>query len=90
MFEAVQIPYWLAIVAGALALVALLDRLLMPSARWYMRRRFNRAIEKLNDRLQLRIQPFKLTRRKVMIDRLLHDPKVVEAVTEHAEIEGVP
>jgi glycerol-3-phosphate O-acyltransferase len=90
MFDAVEIPYWLALIGAALALVAILDRMLMPSARWYMRRRFNRAIEKLNDRLQLRIQPFKLTRRKVMIDRLLHDPKVIEAVNEHAAEEGIP
>jgi glycerol-3-phosphate O-acyltransferase len=90
MFDVVQVPYWLVFLLTVLAAVAILDRMLMPSARWYMRRRFNRAIEKLNDRLQLRIQPFKLTRRKVMIDRLLNDPKVVEAVNTHAAEEGIP
>ena len=90
MFDTVEIPLWLALLGGGLALVAVIDRLLMPSVRWYLRRRLNRAIERLNDRLQLRIQPFKLTRRKVMIDRLLHDPKVMEAVAEYAREEDVP
>lgn len=90
MFATVEIPFWFAVIAGALALLAVLDRLLMPSVRWYMRRRFNRAIERLNDRLQLRIQPFKLTRRKVMIDRLLHDPRVMESVIEYAAEQNVP
>ncbi len=90
MFEIVQLPYWVAFLLVVLAAIALLDRMLMPSARWYMRRRFNKAIEKLNDRLQLRIQPFKLTQRKVMIDRLLHDPKVMDAVRAYADEENVP
>jgi len=90
MFDVVQVPYWMVILLVVLAAIALLDRMLMPSARWYMRRRLNRAIERLNDRLQLRIQPFKLTRRKVMIDRLLHDPVVIEAVRAHAAEQAMP
>ena len=90
MFSTVEFPLWFVILAGALAIVGLLDRLLMPSVRWYLRRRLNRAIERLNDRLQLRIQPFKLTRRKTMINRLVHDPKVAEAIDAHARQEDIP
>jgi glycerol-3-phosphate O-acyltransferase len=90
MFETVEIPVWVMWVAGLLALAGLLDRILMPSVRWYLRRRFNRAINRLNDRLQLQIQPFKLTKRQVMIDRLAHDPAVMQAVIEHSKEEGVP
>lgn len=90
MFEVVQMPFWLALLLVLFAAVAFLDRMLMPSVRWYLRRRFNRAIARLNDHLQLRIQPFKLTRRKVMIDRLLHDPKVMEAVAAHSKDENMP
>lgn len=90
MGSIVEIPVWLVIALSALAAIATLDRLLMPSVRWYLRRRLNRVIEQLNTRLQLSIQPFKLTRRKVMIDRLTHDPKVMEAVIAHAASEGVP
>ncbi|NOX41936.1 MAG: glycerol-3-phosphate acyltransferase [Alphaproteobacteria bacterium] len=90
MFDTITLPFWLAFLLVAFAAIAFLDRLFMPSVRWYLRRRLNRAISKLNDHLQLRIQPFKLTRRRVMIDRLTHDPKVMEAVAEFAKAEGIP
>lgn len=90
MFETVDIPVWGLWVAGILACIALLDRILMPTVRWYLQRRLNRAVGLLNDRLQLKIQPFKLTKRRVMIDRLAYDPKVIEAILEHCKTEGVP
>ena len=90
MFETVAIPVWGLWIAGILAAIGLLDRILMPTVRWYFRRRLNRAIDVLNDRLQLKIQPFKLTQRRVMIDRLAYDPKVIEAIVEHSQTEGVP
>ena len=90
MFETIEIPVWIVWVAGLLALAGLLDRILMPSVRWYLRRRFNRAISQLNEKLQLQIQPFKLTKRQVMIDRSAHDPVVLEAVIEHSKAENVP
>ena len=90
MFDNIDIPIWIAVPVFILAGVALLDRLLVPSVRWYLRRRVNRVIDKLNASLQLSIQPFKLTRRKVMIDRLTHDPQVMEAVVEFARDERIP
>jgi glycerol-3-phosphate O-acyltransferase len=90
MNNVVEIPVWLLVLGGILAAIGILDRLLMPSVRWYLRRRLNRVIDSLNDRLQLSIQPFKLTRRKIMIDRLIHDPKVMEAITEHTIAENMP
>ena len=90
MFETVEIPAWLVWMVGLLAFLGLLDRILMPSVRWYLRRRFNRAIDRLNNRLQLQIQPFKLTQRQVMIDRLAHDPRVLEAVFNYSKEENLP
>ncbi len=90
MFETIEIPVWAIWVAGALAVVGLLDRILVPTVRWYLRRRLDRAIEQLNARLQTKIQPFKLTRRRIMIDRLAHDFKVLEAITETAAAEKIP
>jgi len=90
MNNVVEIPVWVLVLGGLLAGIGILDRLLMPSVRWYLRRRVNRVIDSLNERLQLSIQPFKLTRRKTMIDRLTHDPKVMEAVDEHAKSESMP
>jgi glycerol-3-phosphate O-acyltransferase len=86
----ITLPLWLVIVGTGLAAWAVLDRLLIPSVRWALRRRANRAIDELNTRLQLRIRPFKATRRQVLIDRLLYDPDVLEAVEKQAREAGTP
>ncbi|MCW5702406.1 MAG: 1-acyl-sn-glycerol-3-phosphate acyltransferase [Bradyrhizobium sp.] len=86
----VTLPIWVVIILVLLAAWAAVDRILVPSVRWALRRRANRAIEELNTRLKLRIQPFKLTRRQVLIDRLMFDPEVLYAVDEHARETGVP
>lgn len=90
MFETVAIPVWTLWLAGGLALIGLLDRILLPSVRWFFQRRFNKAVNNLNDRLSLRIQPFKRTKRRVMIDRLAHDPIVMEAIDDYTKDEGAP
>ena len=74
MSSSVTLPLWLVVVMAILAALALLDRLLIPSVRWALRRRANRAIDELNTRLQLHIQPFKFTKRQILIDRLTFDP----------------
>ncbi len=84
----VTLPLWAALLLAGLAGVALLDRLLVPGLRWYLRRRVNVVIDRLNARLKLHIQPFKLTRRDVLVDRLIHDPRVLEAVEAHARASG--
>ncbi|HHG90937.1 MAG TPA: glycerol-3-phosphate acyltransferase [Devosia sp.] len=86
----ITLPLWLVVLAAILALVGLVDRLLVPSARWFLRGRVNRAIEKLNNRLSLKIQPFKLTRRQGLIDALMFDQEVIRAVEQEAETTGKP
>ena len=83
MDRAVSLPLWLAVALVALAGVSVLDRLLLPSVRWFLRRQVNQVIDRLNERLRLRIHPFKLTRRAVLVDRLCFDPRVLEAVEAH-------
>ena len=90
MFTAMEIPVWMAVLGGFLSLVAILDRLLMPSVRWFFRRRFQRVIAELNQRLDLKIPDFKLTSRRILIDRLAHDPEVMEATFDHAQEQGMP
>jgi len=90
MGSTVDIPLWVAILVGILGLAGFLDRVIGPSLRWVFRRRVNRAIDDLNQRLDLKIQPFKLTRRKVLVDRLVYDPQVMAALDEHVRDEGVP
>jgi glycerol-3-phosphate O-acyltransferase len=86
----VTLPWWLVVLAGTLACVGILDRLLIPSVRWALKKRANKAIEELNTRLHLRIQPFKLTKRKALIDQLRYDPEVLAAVETYARDNAVP
>ncbi len=90
MSATIELPVWLVGILAALALVGLLDRLLIPSVRFLLRRRLNAAIAELNSRLRLRIQPFKLTRRQSLIDRLMFDPELVRAAEAHAVATGEP
>jgi glycerol-3-phosphate O-acyltransferase len=86
----VLLPVWVVVLLAALAAWAVLDRLLVPGARWFLRRRASRLLEKINTRLNIRIQPFKLTRREVLIDRLLYDPQVLEAAGTFAKEQEMP
>ena len=90
MTAIVELPLWLVIIAGLLALVAFVERLLTPAVRWFLRRRVNRAIDELNTRLKLKIRPFGLTKRSILIDRLAYDPLVIAAAEEYAEEVGMP
>ena len=90
MDTAVTIPVWVLILILVLAGIAVLDRFLVPSMRWAVKRRANRAIDELNSRLRLRIQPFKLTKRQVLIDQLLFDPQVNIAAEEFALENNIP
>jgi glycerol-3-phosphate O-acyltransferase len=90
MGETVSIPLWLAGVVIVLAALSVLDRFLLPGARWFLRRRVTRVVEEINTRLDLKIQSFKLTRREVLIDRLTYDADVMAAVEEKAAAENIP
>jgi len=89
MTQTVTLPAWLLAIIVLFAAWAVLDRLLLPSVRWYFRRRVNRVIDEINTRLNIEIPAFKLTRRKVLIDRLLYDPRVQAAVEGEAQAENV-
>jgi glycerol-3-phosphate O-acyltransferase len=90
MDEPVTVPLWLFLPIAAFALWALLDRLLIPSGRWFLRRRLNRLIDSVNRRLDVEIKPFQLTKRQVLIDRLVYDPQVVAAGNDYARANNLP
>ena len=90
MTSTVTLPLWLLVLILLLALLGAVERLLIPSARWLIRRRVNRVLEEINTRLKIQIQPFKLTKREVLIDRLLYDPQVQEAAAAHSRENGIP
>ena len=90
MWSEVTLPLWLVIIAALLAALAFLDRLLIPRVRWALRRRANKAISELNTRLRLQIKPFKLTKRQVLMDRLIYDPEVLHTIDEYARDNKMP
>ncbi|MFN4172478.1 MAG: 1-acyl-sn-glycerol-3-phosphate acyltransferase [Pseudorhodobacter sp.] len=90
MNAVVEIPVWIVVLALLLAAFGALDRVLVPSLRWFLRRRMERVVAKVNTRLQRPIEPFKIMRRQDRIVRLVFDPKVMQAVADRAEQTGVP
>ncbi|MCK4579489.1 MAG: 1-acyl-sn-glycerol-3-phosphate acyltransferase, partial [Candidatus Marinimicrobia bacterium] len=90
MNDPVIVPFWLAVAVSLLASWALLERLLVPGVRWFFRRRLNLAIDELNQRLDLRLPAFKVTRRKILIEQLTYDPQVLAAVEAYCAEEGIP
>ena len=90
MDSTITLPLWLFLLGAVLAAWAVLDRMLMPTMRWYLQRRANVVIEELNRRLQLEIPEFKRTERRVLIERLVFDPKVLEAMEAHARETHTP
>jgi len=86
----IQVPVWLAVIAGALAAWAAYDKLLMPGLRWFMAGRANRVLEEVSTRLRIGVRPFQRTRRQVLIHRLLGDPKVQAAAEAFAKENKVP
>lgn len=90
MGRLVEIPLWLLVLIVGFAAFAALERVLAPSVRWYLRRRMQKVVTQVNTKLERPIEPFKLARRHDMIQRVLYDPKVAQAIVEHAKAEGVP
>jgi glycerol-3-phosphate O-acyltransferase len=90
MFSTVELPVWALILMGLLAAVTAASHLLFPSVRWFFRRRAERVVARLNEKLTRPIQPFKLAQRHDMIQNVLYDPDVIRAVNEYAEKEGIP
>ena len=90
MSSTVTLPAWLFVLIAILAAWAALDRLMVPSVRWFLRQRTNRVIEEINTRLPIEIPHFNLTKRQVLIDRLMYDPRVLEAAEAFARERGMP
>lgn len=90
MFKTVEIPLWLLVLIVVFAAVTFASHFLFPSVRWFFRKRAERLVAQLNQRLARPIEPFKLARRHDMIQRLTYDPDVARAIADHSHAEGVP
>jgi glycerol-3-phosphate O-acyltransferase len=89
MSTTVSLPLWLFVLILLFAGASFVSHFLFPSVRWFFRRRMEKAVARLNQRLETPIQPFKLLRRYDLIQRLLYDPDVTRAIVEHAAQEGL-
>lgn len=90
MTRIVELPLWVLVLLVAFATVTVASHFLFPSVRWFFRRRLEKAVARLNQRLERPIEPFRLVRRFDMIQRLIYDPGVSKAVAEHAKAENIP
>ena len=75
MTEPVAVPLWLLVVLVGLALFAALEWLLLPSVRWYFRRKVRGVMNEISTRFKIELPEFKLTRRRALLDRLTTDPR---------------
>ncbi|MCK0120216.1 1-acyl-sn-glycerol-3-phosphate acyltransferase [Loktanella sp. F6476L] len=90
MTQPVTLPLWAFILIVLFAAVTFASHFLFPSVRWFFRRRAEKLIAQLNTRLERPIEPFKLARRYDMIQRLLYDPEITQAIVDHARENNVP
>ncbi|WP_323779695.1 1-acyl-sn-glycerol-3-phosphate acyltransferase [Thalassovita sp.] len=90
MTTTVEMPLWVLALLIAFAAVTFASHFLFPSVRWFFRKRMERLVARLNTRLTRPIEPFKLARRYDMIQRLIYDPEIGQAITDYAASEGIP
>ena len=86
----ITISIWLFLILLVVAIWAVLVRVLIPSTRWFLRRRINRVIDEISIRLDIQIKPFQITKRNVLIDRLVYDPQVIETIQHQAHERQCP
>jgi glycerol-3-phosphate O-acyltransferase len=90
LIDPVTLPMWQIALLVVLSVILLLEKLFIPSVRWMVTRKVNRVITEINEHLQIGIRPFQLTKRKVLIDRLVFDSKVIEAMEAYAKSNHMP
>jgi glycerol-3-phosphate O-acyltransferase len=90
MTHTIELPVWLFVLIVLFAAVTFASHFLFPSVRWFFRRRLERAVARLNERLTRPIEPFKLARRFDMIQRLVYDPEVSREIVAYAHEHNVP
>ncbi len=86
----ITIPFWLFILLSLITAFVIVQKFLFPGIRWFFRKKINLAIKELNERLNFRLRPFQLTKRQVLLDRLIHDPQVLELVQTQSIEDEVP
>lgn len=88
--SSVSIPTWVFILLLLAASYAAIMSVLFPSVRWYLRRRLNRAVDKLNSSLQIKVRPLQRNKRQVLIDQLIFDQEVIAMIEAQSQEENIP
>lgn len=86
----VNIPTWLFLLLVLAAAYSVVMSILYPGMRWFLRRRLNRAVDKLNASLRIKIRPLQRTKREVMIDQLIFDQEILTLIEQRAQQENIP
>ena len=86
----ITLPMWQIAIPAILSVLFVAEKLFIPSVRWMIRRKVNRVITEINEHLQIEIRPFQLTKRKVLIDRLVFDPQIIEGIESHIKSNPMP
>ena len=90
MSQSIGIPLWLVILGTIFAVIAFFSHFLFPSVRWFFRHSTNKAIDRANTRLPFKLPNLTLTKRQVLIERLVYDADVMRAASKYSEENGVP
>jgi len=86
----VTLPSWIFLLLLLAASYAIVMSVLFPSVRWYLRRRLNRTVDKLNSSLQIKIRPLQRSKRQILIDQLMFDREIITMIEEQAQQDNIP
>ena len=90
MTSTIALPLWLLVLLSVLALLGLWLGVLAPLLSRLFYRRRQRAARKLDEQLEFGLSGYSVASRKDWLDRLLHDPVVVEVIERIASETGEP
>ena len=86
----VALPSWIFLLLLLAASYAVVMSVLFPSVRWYLRRRLNKTVDRLNSRLQIKIRPLQRSKRQLLIDQLMFDQEIIAMIEEQAQRDNIP
>lgn len=89
MTATVEIPLWLAVAGGVLAAWGLVALVLLPLVRQIVVDRANRVLDEVGARLPIKIRPFQQVSRRALVDQLVFDERVQEALAAYAAERGL-
>ncbi len=86
----VSLPTWVFLLLLAAASYAVVMSILFPGVRWFLRRRLNRAVDRINASLQIEIRPLQRTKRQVLIDQLMFDQEILALIEAQSVQDDIP